>query len=91
MSNFWFHYWWPSLQGNGPEDLTSLIIIGIVTSIVVPKVRRWWITREQHLHAKVDLMLKQNAHLIHHTKSVPNEHSDGTDLSHVPEDLKGLP
>jgi len=86
---FFNHYYWPSITGNGPEDITSLIVIGIITSIFVPRVRRWWITREQHIHAKLDHVLKTQAHIIHHSKSIPNIHSDGTDLTAVPDDLKG--
>lgn len=89
---FWFGYWWPSVKGNGPEDITSLILVGIVTAIFVPRVRRWWVVREQHLHAKLEHVMKQNAHIIHHSKAIPNKSTTtGDDLSVVPEHLKGKP
>lgn len=89
---FFNHYYWPSITGNGPEDVTSLLIVGVLTGIFVPRVRRWWIAREQHLHAKVDLMLKQNAHIIRHHPDIPNASTTtGDDLSKVPEHLKGTP
>jgi type II secretory pathway pseudopilin PulG len=88
MSNFYFNWWWPSIKGNGPEDLTSLIIVGIVASILIPRVRRWWKVRAEHLaarerelHAKIDHAIRQNAHLINHTKGVPNIAHDGVDLT----------
>lgn len=28
VHHLWFVYFWPSLQGNGPEDLIAFIIIG---------------------------------------------------------------
>ena len=92
LSPFWFHYEWPSLQGNGPEDITSLIVIGIITSIFVPRVRRWWIAREQHIHAKLDHVLKTQAHIIRHHPDIPTASTTtGDDLSKVPEHLKGRP
>ena len=33
------------------------------------------------------MILKQNAHIIAKTKSIPNEHEDGTDMATVPEHL----
>lgn len=89
MIHFWQTYEWPSLIGNGPEDITSLIIIGIVTGIFVPRVRRWWVAREQHLHAKIDHVLETQAHIIKHHPEIPNAHADGTDLTTVPDHLTG--
>lgn len=80
MSNFWFNYWWPSIKGNGPEDVTSLIIVGIIASIVIPKMRAWWVKREQILHAKLSHVMRQQAHLIKHS-DVPNIAHDGVDLT----------
>ena len=83
----YFGYVWSSIKGNGPEDLTSLVIVGIIASIVIPRARRWWVAREEHLHAKLDHMLKQNAHIIHHSRGIKNEATDGTDMTVVPEHL----
>ena len=89
LYTFYFGYWWPSLKGNGPEDVTSLIVAGVLTSIFVPRVRHWWVAREEHLHAKLDHVLKQNAHIIHHSRAIPNQHADGTPINEVPEHLQG--
>lgn len=66
LHTFWFSYWWASIKGNAPEDVTSLILVGAVTVIVVPRVRRWIAQEAEHLHRKLD-------HLIIHTEGVPNE------------------
>lgn len=66
MSNFWFNYWWPSIKGNGPEDVTSLLIVAAVTVIVVPRVRRWIAQEAGHFHAKLD-------HIILNHPDIPNE------------------
>lgn len=95
--NWYFHFWsnweWPSLRGNGPEDLTSLLIVTIIASIVVPRIRRWWVRRAEDakheaaiLHAKLDHAIKQNAHLIKHGGDhIPNVSHDGIDLTAPPE------
>jgi hypothetical protein len=80
VSNFWFNYWWPSIKGNGPEDMTSLLIVGILTGIFVPRVRRWWIAREQAVHAKLDHNAKMLMHVIHHSPDIPNEDHNGVSL-----------
>lgn len=50
----WLHYELPSLVGNGPEDLTSLLIVTVVTALVYPPVRAWIRRELDHLHAKAD-------------------------------------
>jgi type II secretory pathway pseudopilin PulG len=94
LPTFWFGYWWPSIKGNAPEDITSLIVVGIVASFVIPAARRWWKRRaaaaraaEQRLHDKLDHVLKQNAHIISTNKNISNVHEDGTDMTRVPEHL----
>ena len=64
LPGLWFGYWWPSIKGNGPEDITSLVVVAIVTGLFVPRVRRWWVAREQALHAKLD-------HIIKHHPDIP--------------------
>lgn len=88
LHNFWFNYEWPSIRGNGPEDITSLIVVGIIASFVVPRIRHWWATREAAMHDKINHMLKQNAHIIKHSEEIPNESHDGSVLSEVPERLR---
>jgi hypothetical protein len=89
LTSQWGMWWWSSDKGNGPEAIQEIIVVGIVTSIFVPRIRRWWIAREQHMHAKIDHVLKAQAHFIHHHPDIPNEHSDGTTLSVVPDGLLG--
>ena len=80
MSNFWFNYEWPSIKGNGPEDLTSLLIVFILTSVFYPPLRRWWLGREQALHAKLDHNAKLLKHVIKHSPDIPNADHNGVPL-----------
>ena len=84
MSTFWNHYWYPSLTGNGPEDVTSLIILGVLTGVFVPRVRRWWVDREQALHAKLDHNATLLKHMIRHHPDIPNADRHGNLLVDVP-------
>ena len=84
LHNFWFHYEWPSLVGNGPEDITSLIILGVVTGIFVPRVRRWWIAREQAVHVKLEHNAKLLTHIIRHSDEIPNHDRHGNLLVDLP-------
>ena len=68
LYNFWYGYWWPSIKGNGPEDVTSLLIVGTLTAVFVPVVRRWFKAHIEHLHAKLD-------HIIVHSKEHPQRGS----------------
>jgi hypothetical protein len=65
LHTFWFGYWWASIKGNAPEDVTSLLVVGTLSAFFVPVVRHWFETKWGHLHAKLD-------HLIVHTEGVPN-------------------
>ena len=61
---FWLGYWWPSIKGNGPEDITSLIVVSIAASFLVPRVRRWWRARAEAVRladevgAAVDVLVR---------------------------------
>ena len=81
LPGLWFGYWWPSIKGNGPEDITSLVIVAIVTGLFVPRVRRWWVAREQALHAKLDHSARLLRHVIEHHPDIPNEDHHGVDLT----------
>lgn len=39
--NYWFNYEWPSLKGNGPEDVTSSLTKLTMAALLVPIVRKW--------------------------------------------------
>jgi hypothetical protein len=80
LHTFWFSYEKPSLIGNGPEDLTALIIVTVVSSIFVPRIRRWWVAREQEVHAKLDHNAKLLMHVIKHHPDIPNEDHNGVSL-----------
>ena len=41
LHTLWFGYFWPSLQGNGPEALVQTIVYGLIALIFIPPVRRW--------------------------------------------------
>ena len=77
LHELWFGYFWPSLQGNGPEALVQTVVYGAIALVFIPPVRRFvarhveaikaHVTAEHaHLHAKLD-------HVILHTKAIPNE------------------
>ena len=77
MSNLWFGYFWPSLQGNGPEALVQTVVYGAIALIFVPPIRKFiqrhvesikqHIEQENaHIHAKLN-------HVILNSKSIPNE------------------
>jgi hypothetical protein len=87
VSNFWNHYWYPSLTGNGPEDITSLIIIGILTGIFVPRVRRWWVAREEHMKARIEHNATLLKHVIRHHPDIPNTDRHGNLLVDLPPEV----
>jgi hypothetical protein len=66
LHGVWFGYFWPSLQGNGPEDLLSYLIIGGGVTLLGRKLLVKWREHHSHLHKKLD-------HIIIHSKSIPNE------------------
>ena len=84
IHNFWFGYWWPSVKGNGPEDITSLLIVTVIASLVIPAARRWWVAREQAVHAKLEHNAKLLAHIIRHSDEIPNHDRHGNLLVDVP-------
>jgi hypothetical protein len=95
LSSFYFSYEWSSIKGNGPEDVTMTVLAALVVSVFVPRVRRWWIARAEHLaeherqvHAKFDHLLKATAHIIAQHPDIDNVHADGTDMTVVPDFTK---
>jgi hypothetical protein len=84
----WYGYAWPSLKGNGPEALIQTIVYGLIALVFVPPIRKWFKREYDKVHVKVDHAIRQNAHIIAHTKGVPNVSHDGTDLT---ADHNGVP
>lgn len=80
MSNLWFGYWWPSIKGNGPEDLTSLAITALIASVLYPPLRKWWKERERAVHAKIEHNATLLAHIIKHSPDIPNHDHEGKPL-----------
>ena len=64
MSNLWFGYFWPSLQGNGPEALIQTVVYGAIAVLFVPPVRHWFEREHDKIHAKMD-------HIIFHHPDIP--------------------
>jgi hypothetical protein len=73
--NFWYHYEVPSLYGNGPEAVTELIVVGIVTALLIPPIRKWIQGEFHKVHSKIDaghaeLHAKMD-HIIKHHPDIP--------------------
>lgn len=71
--HLWFAWFWPSIKGNGPEDLTSVAVAGVVTAIVYPRLRRWIETELDRLHAKADHTADLLHHIVDHSDHIPND------------------
>jgi hypothetical protein len=59
LHELWFGYFWPSLQGNGPEDLLSYLVIGVGLGLIGKWCLREWREHKahlDHLHTKVDAL-----------------------------------
>ena len=50
----WFGYVWPSVKGNGPEDLLMTVALAMVTALLYPPVRRWLKKEADALHDHLD-------------------------------------
>lgn len=57
LHTLWFNYFWPSLQGNGPEALMQTVVYGAAGFLLGVSSRR--------LHAKLD-------HIIKHHPDIPD-------------------
>ena len=64
LHNLWFATW-ASLHGNGPEALVQTVVYGLIAVAVYPPIRKWAKHEADHLHAKVD-------HLVRHLPDVPD-------------------
>ena len=61
---WWISYFWSSDKGNGPEALQQIAVGFAVAVIVVPALRRAIKRETEHLHAKLD-------HVIKHHPDIP--------------------
>lgn len=64
LHHLWFAYFWPSLQGNGPEDFIAFLLIGGGFTWIARTAVRDWRAHKAHVHKKLD-------HLIIHSDA-PN-------------------
>jgi hypothetical protein len=68
LTYIWINYFWSSDKGNGPEALTEMLVVGVIASFIVPRVRAWWIKEakkaDAELHRKLD-------HIITHHPDIP--------------------
>lgn len=76
LHSLWFTYEWPSDQGNGPEAVTEMLVVGFVGSFFVPRVRKWWSRHIEDLKTHVsgenkDLHRKLD-HIIKHHPDIPD-------------------
>jgi hypothetical protein len=89
LHSFWFHYEWPSDQGNGPEAVSEMLAVAFSGSLLIPRVRRWWgrhiedlkkhvSSENAALHDKLDRNIELSQHIIkHHPDIPPMVHRDG--------------
>jgi mono/diheme cytochrome c family protein len=50
----WFHYFVPSLWGNGPEAIAQTVVYGVAAVLFVPPIRRWFGAHIKSIHDKLD-------------------------------------
>lgn len=89
LHGVWFGYFLPSLLGNGPEALVQTIVYGAIALIFIPPVRRWMARHvdsiKAHITAEHDAVHEKLDHIIHHTKAIPNQRTDGSDWKERPQ------
>ena len=54
--HIWFTYAYPSLLGNGPEDLIRTTIAGVLAYVFIPQVRRFFERGWDKLHGRLDAL-----------------------------------
>ena len=85
----WFGYEWPSDKGNGPEAITELIVLGIITAIVIPPIRRWFLSKFHHMHERLE---EVHATVIaHHDEAQEARAELHRKLDHVIKHSKDIP
>ncbi len=58
LYTLWYAYAWPSLKGNGPEALVQTVVYAAIAMAVYPPLRRWSRHELEHMHAKMDHIIK---------------------------------
>ena len=78
LHHIWFGYAWPSLEGNGPEDLIRTTIAVVLAAIILPQVRRFFQRGWGKLHGKLDSLgghhettQRMLQHIIDHHPDIP--------------------
>lgn len=76
--HIWFTYFWPSLMGNGPEDVFRTTVALILAYIFIPRVRAFFQRGWGHLHDKLDGLHQSHNeihekldHVIRHHPDIP--------------------
>lgn len=89
IHTLWFNYEVPSLYGNGPEAITELIIVGIISALLIPPIRRWIKSEFHKVHEKIDLGHKE----IHERLDRSHERQDELlrHVQHVIKHTKAIP
>lgn len=66
LHTLWFHYGWPSCQGNGPEAVIEILILAALGRLLWPVIKREIHSGEEELHRKLDLLHQKADHIIEH-------------------------
>lgn len=72
LHTLWFSYFWPSLQGNGPEDLLSYLVIGGGVTLLGRWCVKEWRAHKNHVHAKLDHIILNHPDIPNHVPGVPD-------------------
>ena len=73
LHSLWFHYFVPSLWGNGPEALIEMAAVGIVGALIWPRVRHAVETFvKRHLHSGNAELHRKLDHIIDKHPDIPD-------------------
>lgn len=73
LHSLWFGYWYPSIKGNGPEDLLATILVAVLSAMLWPRIKAGW---KAH-HAKLDRNFAALQHIAKHHPDIPPIGHDG--------------
>lgn len=71
IHTLWFSYFWPSLQGNGPEALIQTVVYGLIAMAVYPPLRKWSKRELEKVHGKLDEAHEKMDHIIRYHPDIP--------------------
>lgn len=77
LHHVWFAYFWTSLQGNGPEDLLSYLLIGGGVAWLGRWCLKEWKEHKAHLkiiHAKVNHVILNHPDIPNKVPGLADEH-----------------